>query len=276
MALRNFRHRAPKRVRKPVYLARVNATGGAVLLGTYLGSGGNTTLAGLDVAADGTVTLSGTTTASSLPVSPGAAQPRLMGHQNAFVARFDASGQLTVCSYLGGSQFDQAVGVSADAAGNIYVAGIAESPDFPIVGGLPAVQTAVQNAPGFAAKFSPDGRSLLYSTRLAIRPLAAAGGSEGTLTILSPEDATSLGSQLDRQERFSVGDLFLPVDEVDPTIAALAVDAAGNTYLAGTQFVVPDLTPLYVMGTPGVFQPGPAGGVDATVMKPALTAARFR
>lgn len=66
-------------------------------------------------------------------------------------------------TYLGGSMFDIAWSVAADAAGNSYIAGDAESANFPTV-------SPYQPSPGgqgdaFVAKFAPDGTPV-YSTYL--------------------------------------------------------------------------------------------------------------
>jgi beta-propeller repeat-containing protein len=66
-------------------------------------------------------------------------------------------------TYLGGSMFDIAWSVAADAAGNAYIAGDAESMDFPTV-------SPFQPSPGgqgdaFVAKFAPDGTPV-YCTYL--------------------------------------------------------------------------------------------------------------
>jgi hypothetical protein len=66
-------------------------------------------------------------------------------------------------TYLGGSNFDQGLGIGVDGAGNAYVTGYTFSTNFPK---LNAAQTA--NAGGFDAivtKLSPSG-TLLYSTYL--------------------------------------------------------------------------------------------------------------
>src|ERR1022692_530463 len=67
---------------------------------------------------------------------------------------------------LGGAGQDYAAAVATDSKGNIYVAGLTYSPDFPVTPG--ALQTkigSVGTSDAFVAKFAPDG-TLLWSTFL--------------------------------------------------------------------------------------------------------------
>jgi hypothetical protein len=67
---------------------------------------------------------------------------------------------------LGGIGQDYAAAVATDPQGNVYVAGLTYSPDFPVTPG--ALQTKIGTAgtsDAFVAKFAPDG-ALLWSTFL--------------------------------------------------------------------------------------------------------------
>ncbi len=76
-----------------------------------------------------------------------------------YVNKVDPAGVVLFSTYVGGKGNDTDNGMALDGAGNIYVAGSTNSPDFPL-------RNPYQSAPGpgFIAKFSPDGRELLYST----------------------------------------------------------------------------------------------------------------
>ena len=53
-------------------------------------------------------------------------------HHDAFVTKFNAAGSaLTFSTYLGGSGADSGFALAVDSAGNIYVAGITTSTNFP-------------------------------------------------------------------------------------------------------------------------------------------------
>jgi len=63
-------------------------------------------------------------------------------------------------TYLAGSNYDQAFGLTTDSSGNVYVTGTTESLDFPIKDG---VQTTNGGASaGFVSKLDPTGHTLLY------------------------------------------------------------------------------------------------------------------
>jgi len=93
----------------------------------------------------------------------------------AVVMKLDPIGKIVLFTILNGKGNDAANTLAVDAAGNIYVAGSTSSPDFPL-------HNAFQSTPGpgFVVKLSADGSQLLYSTYFpeAINALAvdAAGG----------------------------------------------------------------------------------------------------
>ncbi len=111
--------------------------------------------------------------------------------QHAFAAKLDAAGSIQWATLLAGSRQDEARAIAVDGAGNAYVAGRTNSPDFPLVH---AYQTLKASGAGngfdaFLSKISSSGSALLYSTFL--------GGSG------------------------------------DDVAQAVAVDSAGNAYVAG-------------------------------------------
>jgi len=123
----------------------------------------------------------------SLAVGPGRQPPSLIAHP-----------LLNYSSYLGGSGFDIATGLAVDSAGNVYITGYTNSPDFPT---LNAAQPALGGGAcgsgsdtyacfdAFVAKFDASGHELIYATYF--------GGSG---------------------EDYATG---------------IAVDAAGNAYISG-------------------------------------------
>ncbi|MGH9811192.1 MAG: SBBP repeat-containing protein, partial [Terriglobia bacterium] len=70
----------------------------------------------------------------------------------------------TFAAVLGGSGQDYATAVTSDAQGNVYVAGLTYSPDFPVTAG--AAQTKFGGTrDAFVAKLAPDG-SRIWCTYL--------------------------------------------------------------------------------------------------------------
>jgi hypothetical protein len=186
---------------------------------------------------------------------------------------------LTYASYLGGSGLDFGSGVFEDGSGNIFLAGETSSADFPTTTG--AFQTALSGTDdAFVSKIAASGGSLIYSTYV--------GGSKTAQAIALTVDhdhAIVVGTT-------DSGDFPVTADAFQPTFAGVfdgfvtklnengdglsfssfiggadndlitgvAVDSAGNLYLAGgsasTDFPV----------TPGAFQTVYGGGLEDGVL----------
>ena len=218
------------------FIAKFNAAGTALVYSTYLGGSGNDRTgnlgfclpAGSDNADSGQLTngnggdgataiavdaggnayVAGFTSSSDFPtVAPLQATNHAAANHgsNAFLAKLNAAGNALVYStYLGGSGTqgalitgDMATAVAVDGAGDAYVAGITMSPDFPTqMPFQPSNEELSGGATAFVAKLNTAGSALVYSSYL--------GGSGGNA------DA-------------GFGDCA----------NAIAVDRAGNAYVAG-------------------------------------------
>ncbi|HEY2942712.1 MAG TPA: SBBP repeat-containing protein [Vicinamibacteria bacterium] len=103
-------------------------------------------------------------------------QDHRRGGHDAFVTKFDASGQLVYSTYLGGDLDDRGHGIAVDGEGNAYVTGETISLDFPTTAyaydRVPNCNACTINPPGmnapdvFVAKLNAAGTRLLYSTFL--------------------------------------------------------------------------------------------------------------
>ena len=68
-------------------------------------------------------------------------------------------------TFLGGNSAETAAGIAVDAAGNAYIAGTTQSPDFPTTAGAFNRTGAAQNFTDvFVTKLNPAGTALVYST----------------------------------------------------------------------------------------------------------------
>ena len=155
---------------------------------TYLGGGSNDTVHAMAIDSQGNVYLAGETVSPDFPVTPGALQPKHGGKpgndcsiftgcyvSDAFVTKFDSAGKIVYSTYLGGTGLDIASGIAVDAAGNVYVAGVTASPNFPVTPGAFQTTPRNQSAHAFVAKLNPSGTALVYST------LIGGSGAENTL-----------------------------------------------------------------------------------------------
>ena len=133
---------------------------------TYLGGTGTEMLPSIAVDSAGSIYAAGATNSADFPVTDGST---LQGNFDVFIAKFQPGGAaLAFATYLGGTGADTSVGVAADAATNVYVAGTTNSTNFPTTAGTAFQATPV--APGnphtFVTQLGSDG-TLRYSTYLS-------------------------------------------------------------------------------------------------------------
>jgi Beta-propeller repeat len=130
---------------------------------SYLGGTDVEEVLGVARDAAGNVWFAGVTASPNIPVAS-ALDGTYGGAGDSFVGKFDKQGDLLSLTYLGGSAFEQAWGLTLDRAGNVYVVGDTKSPDFPIVGGVQAQLSGDRDA--YLVKLDPTGTRILYSTYL--------------------------------------------------------------------------------------------------------------
>lgn len=262
----------------------------------FTGADGSVAEGGFGIAVDalGEVYVTGFTGSPDFPATSGALQPDFGGgFMDAFVAKLNAAGsELVYSTYLGGSGSDFGVGIAVNALGvNAYVSGTTFSADFPTTPGAFQPTCAVGKfgcGDVFVTKLNPDGSALVYSTYLGGRidervdgddrsdgiAIDTAGHAYITGFTVSSDFPTTLGAS--QTTHHGGGDAF--VTKLNPTGTSLvystylggaghdqalgiAVDAAGNAYVAGLTLSNDFPT------TPGVLQPAFGGGSDAFVTK---------
>lgn len=144
------------------FVSKLDPTGSTLVYSTYFGGSGSDD--GIDITVDGAgnVYLTGDTASTNLPLaSP--LQGTFGGVRDAFFAKFNAAGSaLVYASYLGGSGFDQGWGIAIDPAGNVHVAGVTGSTDFPTQSPLQASNGGADDS--FITKINASGSALVYST----------------------------------------------------------------------------------------------------------------
>lgn len=269
---------------RDAFVAKLNASGSALVFSTFLGGAGHDSGYGIVVDTGGSVYVAGDTYSTNFPAI-GGFQMANAGRQDAFVAKLKADGgSLLWSTYLGGSGDDAAKAVAIDSAGAVYVTGGSDSLNFPVANAIQASSGGGQDA--FISKLSPDGKSLAYSTYLG-----GSGGSVGANELGTGIRVDASGSAFVTGVTSSVN--FPTVNPLQAQFAGgtwdgfvarlnaagtalqystylggvgidypmgLAVDSAGATtvvgYTSSTDF------PLI-----GALQSHPAGGYDAFVTK---------
>jgi hypothetical protein len=174
------------------FVAKLSASGGALVYSTFLGGSGNEEAIGVAVDRRGRAYVTGNTGSSDFPTRR--ALQRTFRSRcisdvpcpgDAFVAKLSADGRTLVYgTYLGGTKSDTSAGIAVDRAGAAYVTGSTRSPDFPTRGARqgalrgrscgPPPDTACPDA--FVVKLRPEGRRLSYGTYLGGTDTETAGG----------------------------------------------------------------------------------------------------
>jgi hypothetical protein len=214
------------------FVAKLNATGAALLYSSYMGGGGsNLRDAGASIQVDGdgfaylagrTETVPDTITGNRFPIANAFQAEPGGGVTDAFVTKLEPGGGVVFSSYLGASDSDGANALALDAVGNVYLTGRTASQDFPI-------RNAYQPDPGGGVScglgLCADG----FVTKVA-------GGGEppppgpGTLAIRSGRIAFAGG----RPDVFTLRGSIVPDPPVDPANApaAVEIDGPSGTFFA--------------------------------------------
>jgi Beta-propeller repeat len=120
-------------------------------------------------------------------------------------------------TYLGGDGFDRSTAIAADSEGNAYVVGSTSSTDFPTEQPLQGSNLEHNFSTAFIAKFNAAGTALIYSTYLG----GSGSDRTGNLGFCGPASSDNFGRGA-----------LIPGNGGDGA-TAIAVDAAGNAYVAG-------------------------------------------
>ncbi len=260
------------------FVAKLSPAGSALVYSTYLGGSGDETAYGIGVDGAGNAYVTGFTGSTNFPTA-GPVQASNGGGYDAFVAKLNAAGSALVYStYLGGTGDDEAHAVAVDAAGNAYVTGFTASANFPTVGPNQATNGGGEDA--FVAKLNAAGSALVYSTYLGgssdDEAYGVAVDGAGNAYVVGWTLSTNFPTFFASQSANGGGtDAFVAKLNAAGTLRsystylggagedfahAVAVDAAGNAYVAGD-------TASANFPTASPFQSANAGGRDAFLSK---------
>lgn len=153
---------------------------GAISFSTYLGGNNDEHTGGVAVDASGNIYVAGGTLSANFPLAA-PLQATNGGSQDAFVAKISTSpAALIYSTYLGGTggqagSPEQANAIAVDSAGSAYIAGVTNSPNFPVTAGaFQTIFNGVQDA--FVTKLNAAGSTRVYSTYLGSSSFDWAGG----------------------------------------------------------------------------------------------------
>jgi len=253
------------------FITELNPAGSGLVFSTYLGGSNNTDGKGIALTNTGAVVVVGQTAANDFPTK-NPLQPAYNGGGDAFVTELNPAGAALVYStYLGGTDSDIANAVAVDSAGNAYVVGsTSSSTNFPTSSGafqatFGGAGTGADGSDAFVTKIGPSGSTLVYSTYLGgndndeANAVAVTGAGAAYVTGLTSSTTfpTTSGvlqptkSGPSNTNNMTTTNAFVTSLNADGTAltystylagtnddegSAIAVDAAGEAYVAGSTF----------------------------------------
>jgi hypothetical protein len=240
------------------FVAKINPAGDQFIYATYLGGSSSDGAKGIAVDASGNAYVAGGTSSADFPVANAFQESSKSLNQTAFVAKLNAAGSgLVYSTYLGGSSSEVALGIAVDGSGDAYVTGQTSSVDFPVANAFQPF-LASQQGNVFVTKFDATGSTLIYSTFLggsggdsgwgialdasgSAYVTGATGSSDFPLAAPIPPDvagdpAVSFISKLSPAGNALVFSSYFggTFESFAQTSFAVAVDSAGDAYIAGT------------------------------------------
>ena len=233
------------------FVVKLDPSGTRIIYSTYIGGAAQDSATAIAVDAAGDAYVTGFTDSKDFPVV-NALQPTNRGQVNAFVVKLDPSGSLVNSTLLGGRAADYGSSVVVDSAGNVYVAGIATSDNFPTRNAIQ--QTLAGPVDAFIAKIDYVTNQIVYSTYFGGAGIDAAGSiavdPAGNLYVSGLTSSTDLHTVNALQSSHGGGLLDTFVAKVNPggnqvlystylggegedRALRIAVDSGGSVYIAG-------------------------------------------
>ena len=239
---------------KDVFISKFSNDLTSLLASTYLGGSNTEDAHALAIDSGNNVYITGFTYSKDFPVTGDAYDVSYSGG-DAFVSKLSGDlGSLSASTYLGGSYSEEARSLAIDKDGNIYVAGMTSSTNFPTTEGAYDTSSSGLYRDVFITKFDDGLTRLLASTYLGgseydgAYSLALDAGNNVYVTgITKSEDFPVTDDVFD--ESFNGGaDVFLSKFNSDLTSLlastylggydydgaySLALDSSGNVYVTG-------------------------------------------
>ena len=236
------------------FIAKFNSSGTSLLAATFFGGNGQDQAEGLCVDSNG-AHVTGWTESTNLPTTMTALDTSANGFKDTFLASFSTDlSTLNYGSYIGGSYYEESRCVDSNPDGDLIIAGFTASKDFPSTPG--AFDPTPNDQDAFVMRFVQGTFSLAFSTFLGgglgdekINDLAVdstgniwcTGSTSSTNFPLTPgtldddlnQDGDAFLSCFDASGSQLLYSTFLGGSGLDSS-AAIALDAQGNVYLAGS------------------------------------------
>lgn len=140
----------------------------ALRFSTYLGGNSDDVGRAVATGADGSIYVVGSSFSFDYPTTPGAydrTRDSIGGSRDLFVSKFDPTGRMLLWStWISASGSDDPIGgVMIAPDGNLLIAGVTTSRDYPVTPGV-LQDTLSGKVDGFVTKLDTSGRALIWST----------------------------------------------------------------------------------------------------------------
>lgn len=215
-----------------IFVAKLNATGSALLYSTYLGGSSGEYSYGIAVDGAGNAYVAGATLSSDFPTA-NALDETLGGGLDATVTKLNTTGSALVYStYLGGSSGDAGYGgIAVDSVSNVYITGYTQSDDFPTVNPLSPTYNGGTDV--FVTRLNAAGDTLLYSTYLG------GSNSERSLDIAVDNAGNTYLTGYTNSDDFPIANALYPTYSGGTDAFVTKLNATGSalfysTYLGGS------------------------------------------
>jgi uncharacterized protein (TIGR03437 family) len=256
-----------------VFVTKLSPDGSSLVYSTYLGGTAFDTAAAIALDSSNNVYVGGLAS-NDFPTTSGAYRAQGSG---AFVAKLNPTGTALVYStFLGDSSSGITSGIAVDSTGNAYAGGSTSSPNFPTTPGAIRSTIGAGDSGAFLVKLNPTGSAAIYSAILGGRGYsfgaAVAVDSQGNAYFTGNTDAPDFPVTSGAFQQASSGGADVFVAKINPsgsaliygtllggsgvdTAAGLAIDSAGNAFVAGETFstdfpVTLDALPKRFAGSP--------------------------
>jgi len=267
------------------FVVKLDTSGANLVYATYLGGDHVEIPGGIAVDVDGSAYVTGRTMADDFPTTLGAYDRTHNGGNDVFVAKLNAAGsQLMYSTFIGGSDWDDGLGIVLDSNRAAFIVGKTTSSDFPASSGAfdTSYNGGTDKGDCFVFKLSAAGSRRVYATYL--------GGSddEEGMSIAVTSNGVACIAGNTKSNDFPTTSGALDTELGGPEDGFLVkLNAAGSqqvyaTYLGGTNYdeaqdiAIGDGDVVYVVGTTysldfpvteGAYDNSLVGGTDAYIAK---------
>ncbi|MHB1042661.1 MAG: DUF7948 domain-containing protein [Eubacteriales bacterium] len=262
-----------------VFVSKLDANLNTLISSTFVGGSKLDGANSLAIDSEGNVYIAGYTSSADFPATAGSYDPFIDLYGDAFIIKFDANlSNLLASTFLGGStNGEYADSLVIDNTGNVYVAGITSSTDYPTTAG--AYDTSYNGGAYdvFISKLDANLSHLLSSTFVGGSRLDEADTlaieNTGNIYILGQTYSTNYPTTAGAYDTSHNGGTKLFISKFDTNLAhllastfiggsgsdypySMAIDNSGNVFIAGDTASIdfPTTTGAYCISFAGGYQ----------------------